>query len=194
MWKQKADVPFPPTTPGAGAKVSRFVHSLPWAWPALSLFFPPLLQELPWWLRWERRCLQCRRLGCDPGVGKIPWRREWQPTLVFLPGESHGQRSLAGYRPWGCKESDETERLTFSLSALLQASLVCCAILFPTCLGLRLSTRHTIGQLKLHTGQRQRMQILCKRTRGHPFKRIRPRSNLCWRTWQEPWLSNTASC
>ena len=39
-------------------------------------------------------------------------RRKWQPTLVFLPGESHGQRSLAGYRPWGCKESDMTERLT----------------------------------------------------------------------------------
>ena len=40
---------------------------------------------------------------------KIPWRREWQPTPVFLPGESHGQRSLVGYSPWGCKESDTTE-------------------------------------------------------------------------------------
>ena len=39
-------------------------------------------------------------------VGKIPWRREWLPTAVFLPGESHGQRSLVGYRPWGRKESD----------------------------------------------------------------------------------------
>ena len=41
----------------------------------------------------------------DPGLipGKIPWRRKWQPTPVFLPGESHGQRSLAGYSPWGCK-------------------------------------------------------------------------------------------
>ena len=45
-------------------------------------------------------------------VGKIPWRREWQPTPVFLPGETRGQRSLAGYSPWGCKESDMTERLT----------------------------------------------------------------------------------
>ena len=42
----------------------------------------------------------------------IPWRRAWQPTLVFLPGESHGQRSLAGYSPWGCKDSDMTERLS----------------------------------------------------------------------------------
>ena len=38
-----------------------------------------------------------------------PWRREWQPTPVFLPGESHGQRSLVGYSPWGPKESDTTE-------------------------------------------------------------------------------------
>ena len=49
----------------------------------------------------------------DLQVRKIPWRRAWQPTLVFLPGEFHGQRSLAGYSPWGCKESDTTEPLTF---------------------------------------------------------------------------------
>ena len=42
-------------------------------------------------------------------LGSIPWRRAWQPTPVFLPRESHGQRSLAGYSPWGCKESDMTE-------------------------------------------------------------------------------------
>jgi len=42
-------------------------------------------------------------------VGKIPWKRKWQSTPVFLPGESHGQRSLAGYSPWGHKESDMTE-------------------------------------------------------------------------------------
>ena len=46
---------------------------------------------------------RCRRLRFDPWVGKIPWRRAWQPTPVFLPGKSHGQRSLAGYSPWGCK-------------------------------------------------------------------------------------------
>ena len=40
-----------------------------------------------------------------------PWRREWQPPPVFLPGESHGWRSLAGYSPWGREESDMTERL-----------------------------------------------------------------------------------
>ena len=42
-------------------------------------------------------------------VRKIPWRRKWQPASVFLPGESHGQRSLAGYSAWGCKEPGTTE-------------------------------------------------------------------------------------
>ena len=43
----------------------------------------------------------------------IPWRRAWQPTAVFLPGESHAQRSLAGYSPWGHRESDTTEQLIY---------------------------------------------------------------------------------
>ena len=55
------------------------------------------------------QCRRCKRHGFDPWVGKIPWRRAWQPTPVFLPGESHEQRSLRGYSPWGCKESDMTE-------------------------------------------------------------------------------------
>ena len=46
------------------------------------------------------------------------WRRKWQPTPVFLPGESHGQRSLVGYSPWGRKESDTTERLTHTYITL----------------------------------------------------------------------------
>ena len=57
-----------------------------------------------------------QRPGFDPWVRKIPWRREWQPTQVFLHGESPGQRNLAGYSPWGPKELDTTERLTLSLS------------------------------------------------------------------------------
>ena len=48
----------------------------------------------------------------DPWVGKIPWRRKWQPIPVFLPGEFHGLRSLAGYSPQGCKELDMTDWLT----------------------------------------------------------------------------------
>ena len=52
-----------------------------------------------------------RHKGCgfDPWVGKIPCRREWQPTPVFLPGKPHGQRSLVGYSPRGQKESKRTE-------------------------------------------------------------------------------------
>ena len=50
-----------------------------------------------------------RRHRFAPWVRKIPWRSKWQPTPVFLPGESHGQRSLAGYSPRGCKESGTTE-------------------------------------------------------------------------------------
>ena len=42
-------------------------------------------------------------------MGKTPWRKKWQPTPVFLPGKSHGQKSLVGYSPWGHKESDTTE-------------------------------------------------------------------------------------
>ena len=50
-----------------------------------------------------------RRHWLDPWVRKIPWRRKWQPTPVFFSGKSHGQRSLAGYSPWGHKKSDMTE-------------------------------------------------------------------------------------
>ena len=52
----------------------------------------------------------------NPWVGKIPWRRKWQSSPVFLPGEFHGQRSLVGYSPWGRKESNRGEWLTLSLS------------------------------------------------------------------------------
>ena len=56
---------------------------------------------------WQCRTLKRRRF--DPWVGKIPWRRAWQPTSVYLPGDSHGQRSLVGYSPEGRKELDITE-------------------------------------------------------------------------------------
>ena len=78
---------------------------------------------LPWWLRWWRSHLQCRRPEFEPstrvelprGSGRSPVERKWLPTPVFLPGEFHGQRSLVGHSPWGCKESDTTEQLTLSL-------------------------------------------------------------------------------
>ena len=57
-------------------------------------------------------CLQRGRPGFNPWVGKIPWRREWQPTPVFLPEKSHEQRSLAGCSPRDHKELGMTESLT----------------------------------------------------------------------------------
>ena len=78
-------------------------------------------QKLPWKLWFNQyspgagdkqstcQCSRCKRPGFNPWIGRIPWRKKWQRTPVFLPGESHGQRSLVGYSLWGCKESDRTE-------------------------------------------------------------------------------------
>jgi len=55
------------------------------------------------------QCRRCRRPGFDNWIGKIPWRRARQPIPIFLPGESNGQKSLAGCSPWGCTESHMTE-------------------------------------------------------------------------------------
>ena len=62
-----------------------------------------------------RRCRRRKRHGFDPWVRKIPWSRKWQPTPVFLSGIFHKQRSLAGYSPWGHKESDMTDQLSTHL-------------------------------------------------------------------------------
>ena len=75
---------------------------LPSSSGSVFLFYSNLVDQtvrnLP--AMWETRI--------DPWVGKMPWRRQWQPSPVFLPGEFHGQSSRAGYSPWGCKESDTT--------------------------------------------------------------------------------------
>ena len=68
------------------------------------------LAGLPRCLRWSS-CPQRRRPGFNPWVGKIPWRRKWQPPAVFLPGEFHGQKSLVGYSPRGPKVLDMAEQL-----------------------------------------------------------------------------------
>ena len=92
----------------------------------------------------------CRRHGFNPWVGKIPWRREWQPTPVFLAGESHGQRSLAGYSPWDHKELDTTEWLTL-------LSLISYPSLFPH----SLCSNHTGSSLSLSTSCSFLPQGLC---------------------------------
>ena len=68
-------------------------------------------------------CLQCRGPRFNLWIGKIPWRREWLPTQVFLPGEFHGQRSVAGYSPWGCKELRTAEWLTLSVFFFFSQSI-----------------------------------------------------------------------
>ena len=88
-------------------------HKVPWkeqqSW-ILSPHSPgPIFRR---WLSGKELACHCRRSKFDPWVGKISWRRAWQPTPVFLPGESHGQRSLVGYSPWGGKELDMAERLS----------------------------------------------------------------------------------
>ena len=77
----------------------------------------------PWWLTWYRICLWSRRLGFDPRARKIHWRKEWQLSPVFLPGELHGPRSLMGYSPWAGKESN-TQQLTLLLFTIPGGSVV----------------------------------------------------------------------
>ena len=60
----------------------------------------------------KKLCLQCRQPRFNPWVKKISWRRKWQPSLGFLPGEVYGHRSLVGYSPWGHKELDTAKQLT----------------------------------------------------------------------------------
>ena len=94
---------------------------------------------LPWWLRWWRTCLQCRRPRFNPWVRKISWRREWLPTPVFLPGEFHGERRLVRCNPWDNKELDTTEQ------QILSHFHKCVYILFLyvcVCLGVCYLLRH----------------------------------------------------
>ena len=86
---------------------------LPSIFPHIRVFSNELASSdhgLPWWLRWERIWLQCGRPGFDPWIGKIPWRTAWQPTPVFLPGESPWTEKPGGYLAG--KEFDTTEWLS----------------------------------------------------------------------------------
>ena len=73
------------------------------------------LAQLVIYLQFRRR----KRHRFSPCVGKLPCRRKWPPTLIFLPGAFHGQRSLAGYSPWRRKESDMTECLHTHTASLV---------------------------------------------------------------------------
>ena len=107
---------------------------------------------LPRWLSGEESACQWRRLGLDPWAGKIPWGRQWQPTPVLLPGESHGKRSLVGYSPRR-RRVKTTERLSIH-EQVVQTSL----LPFPTYFHLpdqladiSLSREHGKGSHALHS-------------------------------------------
>ena len=87
-------IAWPWTIYHCGQQVKQFLFML--------LCFSTMSVEL-WWLHAKESACQCRRCRIDPWVWKIPWRRKWLPTPVFLSGESHGQRDLEGYSPWGHK-------------------------------------------------------------------------------------------
>ena len=92
---------------------------------------------LPWWLSGKESAFQYRKCRFDPWVSKIPWRRKWQPTLVFSPGKSHGQKSLEGYSLWDCKEpvlNNNKWTPSFSLNWLSSLSLSSfCMVLLSQC-------------------------------------------------------------
>ena len=92
--------------------IMRSCLKINYSFSAIHLTYSRLNNGLPGGTSDKAAACQCRRpkrCRFSPWVRKIPWRRAWQPTLVFLPGESHGQRSLAGYCPQSCTESDITE-------------------------------------------------------------------------------------
>ena len=98
----------PPRAPLTG----QFLRSL-----SLGFIVPGTTPGFPDGANGKEPDCQCRRHkrgGFNPWAGKMPWRRAWQPTSIFLPRESHRQRSLVGYSPQGCKESDMTEVTAFT--------------------------------------------------------------------------------
>ena len=70
----------------------------------MYLLVSVFIMGLPWWFSGREPTCQYSRHGFDPWARKIPWKRKWQPIPVFLPEKSRGQRSLAGYSPWGCMQ------------------------------------------------------------------------------------------
>ena len=105
----------------------------------------PFFSLWPGGTRGKEPTCQCRRHKSHrfhPWVRKIPWRWKWLPTPVFLPGESHGQRSLAGYSPWGHKELDTTEQVI--LSCISKMLFINCKI-FHHCL-------KDLSEIRTHLG------------------------------------------
>ena len=100
--------------------------------------------RFPRWLSGKESACQCRRHrrhGFDPWDGKISWRRKWQSTPGFLLGKSHGQRSLAGYSPWGC---GETRLCTWAHTHTHTHTCIYCFLFFHSSLDERLGCFHLL--------------------------------------------------
>ena len=107
---------------------------------------------------WSRICLSMQETQehrFDPSVGKVPWRRKWQPTPVVLPGKFHGWKSLVGYSPWGRRESNTTERLHFDFYIIAHCCLVAkshLTLLWPMDCSPPGSSVHRISQERILEG------------------------------------------
>ena len=100
-----------PGTEEPGRLESIGLHRVRHDWSNTYAYARTTWEGLPRWLGGEESTCQCRRCRFNPWVGKVSWRRKWLPTPVFLPGKSHGQRSLAGNSPQGGMESSTTWQL-----------------------------------------------------------------------------------
>ena len=128
---------------------------------------------LPRWFSGKESTCQlkrCQRCSFNPWVGKIPWRRKWQPTPVFLPGKFHAQRNLTGYSPWGCRVRHDwgTEHACMETSwhsaslvmgpGPLWTEVIDCALPL-TCLSFL--TEEPAGIIHLHIPHSTRCHVLC---------------------------------
>ena len=129
----------------------RFMAKTKFIYSPYLLFNCEEIFGLPRWLSGKESSCQCRRRGLDPSLGKIPWRRKWQLTPVFLPGKCHGQRSLVGYsQAHGSQRVRHDEWLNGNNKNLLfnckeifvLFSLTFSAFLFGICNGIHISKVH----------------------------------------------------
>ena len=133
------------------------------------------IQGFPGGTSGKEHACQCRRhkrSGFDPWVGKTIWRKKWPATAVFLPGESHGERNLVGYGPWGQKESEQLHRYhNFFIHASADGHLGCFYVLtianslctFKTCPYSLFSSQNLRASQNLEPAQSERKvaQFFC---------------------------------
>ena len=144
--------------------------SQPW-WGQSSIYW-----GLSRWLSGKESTCQCRRRRFDLWVWKIPWRKKWQPTPIFLPGKSHEQRSLMSYSPWGCKESDTTEGLSIHTQHLLSALSTLITLLY-------LSSSQQFWNRALNSSNTVRRKVSVRQARwSHDYRSVWPQC-----CWLSPW-------